>query len=173
MIPPHDPRPAPRDELRADADAEVREDAFELFMAEAARMRLTERAGDARVALRSGAVLTGELSAPGADAVGRHLHLVDSAGRSVLVSVDAVTAIIGASAALREESTGHLARSLASRLRECWAAGSRLRVLLCDGRWIEGGIVLVASDHLELIVGGDRWVVPFAASEAWDLGYAA
>lgn len=167
------PVPDPFAALPARSDADVRADAFELFMAEAARVRMTERTGPARVELRSGAVIVGALVPPDADAVERHLLVVDRAGRRLLVFVDAVTALVGASAALRDESSARPVRTLASRLRECWTSGSRLRVMMRDGRWIDGAIALVAADHVELIVSGERWVVPFRAAEAWDLGLTA
>jgi len=149
-------------------DDHVRDEAFELFAAEAARTRLADRAGNVRIVLRSGRVLVGELGT--AEQVAGHLRLVDGRGRQLLVAVDAISTIRGSSTALRDEETAERSRSLASMLRETWALGERLQVLLHTGEWIGGAIRLVASDHLELVVGADDCVIPFAASEAWGLG---
>jgi hypothetical protein len=148
---------------------QVREDAFEFFVTEAARIRLVDRRGVVRLHVRSGAVVTGELSAHDD---GECLELVDSSGRTVLVPVAAVSSIRGSRTALRDESRSSRPRSLASRLREHWSSGTRLRVLLHSGEWIAGVVTLVAADHVELVIASESCVVPFAAAEAWDLGPA-
>ncbi|MDI1290493.1 MAG: hypothetical protein PSX37_11165 [bacterium] len=153
-----------------DFSEQVRDDAFELFAAEAARVRLEDRTGDVRVVLRSGHILIGELST--SDVVSDHLELLDTRGRQLLVSTNAISVMHGSSAALRDEASGGASRSLASRLRETWSAGGRLRVLLASGEWLGGAIVLVASDHVELAIGGYPCVIPFAAGQAWDVGRA-
>lgn len=146
---------------------QVREDAFEFFVAEAARIRLVDRRGVARVIVRSGAVVTGELSPHD---VGDCLEMVDSSGHGLLVPVAAVSSIRGSRAALRDEAGPTRPRSLASRLRECWSAGGRLRVLLHTGEWTEGVITLVAADHVELVIADETCVVPYSAVEVWDVG---
>ena len=151
----------------------LRADAYDLFMAEAARVRLLERAGQARVILRSGVVLSGQLRTADDESVLGLLDLLTDDGRRLRVSSDAVTALVGASAALRDESGTRRATTLTTRLRETWAAGSRIRTLLRDAGWIEGVIVLVAADHVELLADGERWVIPFGAVDAWDLAEAA
>ncbi len=159
--------------MQSEPTTPLRAEAFEVFMAEAARVRLHERSGPARVHLRSGAVIAGELASPADGAVEGHVLLVDDQGRHLLIPVASLSALVGASTALRDESRRGRPRSLSSCLRDCWAAGERLRVLLEDGRWIDGVIALVAADHVELTVGGERWVIPFAAGQAWDVGRAA
>ena len=159
--------------MQSEPTTPLRAEAFEVFMAEAARVRLHERCGPARVHMRSGTVIAGELASPADGAVEGHVLLVDDEGRHMLLPVASVSAVVGASVALRDESTRRRARSFASCLRDCWAAGERLRVLLEDGRWIDGVIALVASDHVELSVGDERWVIPFVAGQAWDVGRAA
>ncbi len=153
-----------------DFPEQVRDDAFELFTAEAARVRLEDRTGDVRVVLRSGHILIGELST--SELVSGHLELLDTRGRHLLVPTAAVSVMHGSSTALRDEAPSGASRSLASRLRETWSAGARLRVLLASGEWLGGVIVLVASDHVELATGGDHCVIPFAAGQAWDVGRA-
>lgn len=163
-IPPSDPRHRP------DLDGQVRADAYELFMAEAARMRLVERSGPARVILRSGVALSGQLVPPdGPNAVHGLIDLLARDGRRLRVPAEAVVALVGASAALRDEGSSGPPRSIASLLREIWATRGRARTLLRDAGWIEGAIVLVGADHVELESAGERWVVPFAAVDVWDL----
>lgn len=146
---------------------ELREDAFEYFLTEVARTRVVDRTGSVRIALRSGAVLAGSSTS---SRIEGHLDLIDSAGRRVLVSVGAVVMIQGSAASLRDESAR--TRSLASVLREVWSTRSRLRVLLRTGAWIDGTVVLVAADHVELGLPEGTSVLPFAAVDAWDLGPA-
>jgi len=150
-------------------DDDIPGDAFELFMAEAARVRLSERTGDVLITLRSGTRLAGHLVAAESEAVDRHIHLVERSGRCVLVATDSVVSIVGAVTELRDESPGEVPRSLRSRLRGAWASGCRVSALLQDARWINGSIVIVAADHMELSVGDQAWVVPYSAVEAWDL----
>ncbi|MDO8309905.1 MAG: hypothetical protein Q7V58_16330 [Actinomycetota bacterium] len=147
-------------------DHELRADAYEVFMAEAARVRLVDRSGPARVVLRCGVTLSGALVPPNGQEVSGTLDLLTD-GRRVLVAAGAVVALVGPSAGLRDESGSRRPRTLAAWLRECWSAGTRVSALLPDGTWAEGEVVLVAADHVELARQAERWVVPFVSAEAW------
>lgn len=157
-----DPNPG----LDPEADSDLPADAFDLFMVEAARVRLADRSGPARVVLRCGVVLSGEL-VPSAGVEVRGMLDLATGGRRVLVAADAVIALAGAGAGLREEFGSGRPRTLAAWLRDCWSTRTRVSALLPDGSWVEGEVVLVASDHVELARAGERWVVPFASVEAW------
>ena len=71
-------------------DADLRAEAYEVFVAEAARCRLVDRVGAARVALRCGVVLEGELVPDSDDAVDEHLVLRGAGDVTRLVPVSAV-----------------------------------------------------------------------------------
>lgn len=148
------------------ADTDLRADAFDLFMAEAARVRLVDRCGPARVVLRCGLTVSGELVPPIGQEVSGTLDLL-AGGRRVLVAAGAVVALVGAPAGLRDESGSRRPRTLAAWLRDCWSAGTRVSALLPDGTWAEGEVVLVAADHVELARNKERWIVPFVSAEAW------
>lgn len=151
-------------------DVDTHADAIELFVVEATRVRLSERSGAIRLSLRSGVVVAGELIATTEDRVEGHLLVDGTEGRRLLVATAAVAWIVGASTVLREEGSGPAVQTLASRLRECWGSGARLRALLPDGRWLDASIALVAADHVELMSADQNWVVPFASVDVWDLG---
>lgn len=154
--------------VEAESAAELAAEAVEVYVAEAARCRLPDRRGAARVTLRCGVVLAGALEPDASpDAC---LSLVSDTGATVLVPVTAVLTVTGSRAALRDEGpTGH--RSLTSCLREAWQSGTRVRVLVGSGTWIGGVIRLVGADHVEIDTdGADAAVVlPLAAVEAWVL----
>lgn len=151
-------------------DADTHADAVELFMVEATRVRLSERSGASRLALRSGVLVVGNLVATTEDRVDGHLLVIGPDGRRLLVATAGVAWIAGASTVLRDEGSGPAGQTLASRLRECWSSGARLRALLRDGRWLDASIALVAADHVELISAEEDWVIPFASVDVWDLG---
>ena len=70
--------------MQSEPTTPLRAEAFEVFMAEAARVRLHERCGPARVHMRSGTVIAGELASPADGAVEGHVLLVDDEGRHIL-----------------------------------------------------------------------------------------
>lgn len=151
------------------SDGDTGAEAIELFMAEATRVRLSERSGVSRLGLRSGVVVAGELLPATEDRVDG-LLVVCSEGRHLLVAIEAVTSIAGASTVLRDEKSLRAAQTLASRLRDCWTSGARLRVLLRNGRWLDGVILLVAADHVEVVVADENWIIPFTSVDVWDVG---
>jgi hypothetical protein len=155
--------------VQASVDADLREEAYEVFVAEAARCRLVDRVGAARVALRCGVTLEGVLAPDGDGALDGHLALRRADAVVLHVPVSAVLRITGSDPGLRAED-GRLPRSLASWLRECWAAGDEIRLIDGSGRWVAGRLVYVGADHVEVAAGADRAVVPVQCVEAWQGG---
>jgi hypothetical protein len=137
------------------------DDAADVLAAEAARSRLGDRTGPARVWLRCGQVLAGVLG--GAPPVEDALALTTDLG-VVVVPTRAVVCVIGGQPGLRDEADrpGRLSRGL----REAWSAAGSVRVLLRDGGWVAGPVTWVGADHA--VLGGTEPVaVPFAAADAW------
>lgn len=161
--------------VQAQVDAELREEAVDLYLAEAARLRLSDRDGPVRIVLRCGVVVRGDLVARGAPDIQGWLRMVSGADRELLVSCWAIVALRGSAARLRDEDETVRSRSLPSLLREHCATGEPLRALLGDGRWLEGRLVRVAADHVEMQEAADQgaWVLPLSTVEAWDLGAGA
>lgn len=156
--------------VQVDLDDDLRADARELFVAEAARTRMTDRTGRVRIALRSGAILEGRLLAPfGPDG---SASLMQSDGRILHVRCDAVVVMTGARAGLRDEEASP-STSMAAYLRDAWSAGEVVRALLCDGRWICGRVAFVGADHVDLDVTGELLTIPFGALEAWQVAPGA
>lgn len=155
--------------VQSSVDADLRDEAYEVFVAEAARCRLVDRAGPARVALRCGVTLEGELVAAADDAVAEHLVLVAGDGGRRLIPVGAIVSMTGSRPGLRPEADQR-ARSLASSLREAWSSDELIRALDSAGRWTVGRMAFVGADHVELRHGDIRTVVPMAAVEAWQVG---
>ena len=154
--------------VQSDVDADLRAEAFEVFVAEAARSRLVDRTGDISVRVRSGSALRGRAFEAGFVArVDGHLVLITADRRAMLVPVGAVVTLTGASGSLRDE--GAPARSLASVLRDCWHAGDVVRVLCADGRWLSGRLTVVAADHADLAGADGATTVAYAGAEAWEL----
>lgn len=150
---------------QASVDAELRDDAYEVFVAEAARCRLVDRMGPTRMLLRCGEVVDGTLAPDPGEAVDDHLALRGPGGRLMLVPSAAIVSATGSRSALRTE--GGVSRTVRSWLREAWMAGDPLRVLDCRGRWTGGRLTLVGSDHVELEHDGLVTVVALSAVEAW------
>lgn len=155
--------------VQADLDAQVRGDAYEVFVAEAARCRLADRAGSAHVRLRSGQAVDGVIAAQGRESIDGHLWLIDANGRSVLVAAAAVLVVTGTRPGLREESEDQ-PTSLGSWLRDAWSLDARLLALLADGSWAGDRLVHVGADHVDLSSGGSILSVPWTAVEAWVRG---
>lgn len=139
------------------------DDVPDLLAAEAARSRLADRTGPARVWLRCGQVLSGVLG--GERPVEDALVLTTDLG-PVLVPTHAVVCILGGQPGLRDEAQ-RLER-LSRRLREVWSAAGSVRVLLRDGGWVAGPVTWVGADHA-VVGGSETTAVPYAAAEAWRL----
>lgn len=155
--------------VQSSLDADLRDEAYEVFVAEAARSRLVDRAGPARVSLRSGVVLDGELVPHSDDAVDGHLVLVGADGRTHLIRVSAVVSLTGSRPSLRSEGD-RVPRSFTSWLRETWSGDEAIRVLDGSGSWAAGRLGFVGADHVELARGESRTVIPLASIEAWQRG---
>lgn len=150
--------------VQSELDAEVRSDAFEVFMAEAARMRIQDRIGRARIVLRCGVWLDGDIA--GDDVIVGHLCLRERSGRRLVVPVSSITTATGSRPGRREDGAE---RTVSSWLREAWAAGDRLQLLTRDGRWIAGRLAHVGADHVDLVGEPDAVTVPFTAVDAYHL----
>jgi hypothetical protein len=155
--------------VQSSVDADLREEAYEIFVAEAARCRLVDRVGRTRVALRCGVSLEGELAPEYDDAIDAHLMLLGVDGGSRLIPVDAIVSLTGSRPGLRPEAD-RIPRSLASWLREAWAADEPIRLLDGSGRWVAGHLDYVGADHVELMHEDGCFVVPVRSVEAWQLG---
>lgn len=155
--------------VQSTLDADLRDEAYEVFVAEAARCRLVDRAGPARVVLRCGVTLVGELAPDHADAVDEHLLLLGADGGGRLVPVGAIMSLTGSRPGLRPEADQR-PRSLASWLREVWASDEPIRCLDGKGRWTAGRLGYVGADHVELVHDDTRTVLPSTAVEAWERG---
>ena len=153
--------------VQADLDAQVRGDAYEVFMAESARCRLADRTGPANVRLRSGHVFDGVIASQGQESIDGYLWLIDANGRALLIAAGAVLAITGTRPGLREESPTQSGTSLGSWLRDAWSLDARLLVLLTDASWAGHRLVHVGADHVDLSSGGNVQSVPWTAVEVW------
>lgn len=150
--------------VQSSIDADLRGDAYEVFVAEAARCRLVDRVGRARISLRCGATLEGDLVPQGEGAVVDHLVLRADDG-DLLVPAMAIVSMTGSRPALRIE--GVRSRTLGSWLREAWAADERVRLLGPSGRWVAGLVDLVGAEHVELDLDGVLTVMSCASVDAW------
>lgn len=146
--------------------AEVLDEAYEVYVAEAARTRVVDRDGAAHVRLRSGAAVDGVLVHD--DPIAGHLSLRLPTGERAVVPVTGLVAMRGTRRRLRPESTGEDSRSLASWLRDCWSSGARLRVRTADAGTWSGILTDVGADHVGLRdAAGEDWVLPVSSVEAW------
>lgn len=161
--------------VRADIAAEVRDEAFELFVVEAARSRLVDRRGHGRLHLRCGETLEGDLGAggragvDGEDAVEGQVRLVDSTGRSWLVPVSSVVTLVGTRPVVRPEGTS-AGVSLGSWLRETWTLGIPVHVVTMHGQRLRGHLAQIGADHVDLRADGSVVTVAIGAVDAWSRG---
>jgi hypothetical protein len=146
--------------VQSDVDASLRDEAREVYVAEAARTTLASRSGHAVVTLRSGVVLKGQV--------------VDARVRPVpngFIAIESVVTVSGTTPRLVQED-GSLPL-LGSLVREAWSVGESVRLLLADGRWVPGVIAFVGADHVDIASGDARLTIPLGSVEAWDLGLLA
>ena len=125
--------------------------------------------GAARVALRCGVVLEGELVPDSDDAVADHLVLRGAGDVTRLVPVSAVVSVRGSRPGLRPEGNG-TSRTLTSWLREAWSADDPVRLVDGSGTQVVGRLGYVGADHVEIVDGDVRTVVPVTSVEAWQCG---
>ncbi len=155
--------------VQADADADLVDEAYEVFLAEAGRLRLVDRRGPVRILLRCGVAFDGELTDD--VRVLAHVPVTTPSGGIALVPTRAIAVLEGSSRGLRDESAAEAGGdvTLGSWLREAWREGGLVRVTCGDGRVRAGVLRWVGADHVELH-GADpahTWVVPFDSVEAW------
>lgn len=160
--------------LLADMDADLRADAYEVFLAEAARSRLTDRQGEARLRVRSGETIVGTLVTDEDSRVEGHLVVRSPGGRESLVPEAAVVSLVGSRPGLRADDVSGrrttVPSRLTSRLREAWLAGGRVRVLVRDGRWLDGEVVCVGADFADIACDGSVATVPLRSADVWQVG---
>lgn len=154
--------------VQADVDADLVDEAYEVFLAEAGRLRLADRRGSVRLHLRSGGRVDGTLDDV---RVLAHVGVITPRGGLVLVPTRAIVVLEGSWRGLRMESAPDSGGdvTLASWLREAWREGILLRVTCCDGLTRVGVLRWVGADHVELH-GDDpsqAWVLPYDSVEAW------
>jgi len=157
-------------DLAAREAAEVRDDAVEVYLAEAARARLAERTGEAVVHLVTGRRVRGRLVASSVHGCLRVVADRDD----LLVPQDAIVRIDGSRGGLRHEGQG-LPWTIGSWLRAIHAGGGLVQVVLRDATTVAGSPTFVGGDHVEIEVfdtAGARAVivVPFAAAVTWQAG---
>jgi hypothetical protein len=158
--------------VQSDLDSATRDEAREIFVAEAARTTLADRIGPAVVVLRCGAVLRGSLVESRAQTVPEGFVAIRTdESRYLLVNASSIVAISGTAPRLSEE--GSRSTRAGSLLREAWSLGQVVRVLLADGRWLVGTIGFVGADHVDIDAADGRWTVPIPSAEAWDLALPA
>lgn len=155
--------------VQSSLDADLRDEAYEVYVAEATRCRLVDRVGAARVSLRCGVALEGELDPECEDAIDEHLALQAEDGSRRHIPVSAIVAVTGSRPGLRPEGA-RPPRSLTSWLRESWSADEPIRLMDASGRWVVGRLDYVAADHVEIVLGAHRSVVPLACVQAWQRG---
>ena len=152
--------------LQVEIDTQVREEAYEVYVAESARGRLVDRAGEATLLMRCGQAIEGQLCPPDDDSVAGHLIVSERSGRLLLVPDTAVVTMTGSRAGLRSEGRDR-ERTLGSWLREAWQGDDLVAALLCDGRWVTGRVTHVGSDHVDLVRDGCSTTIAISAVEAW------
>ena len=151
-------------------DDGVLEEAHEVYLAEAARIRLRDRRGHLRLVLRCGADLAGDIGRD--DPIADHLVIV-GAGRTHVIAERAITMVTGSQVHLRgDEPAASIPseRSLASWLREVWIEGCRVEVVTASGSRRTGSVTFVGADHVELSGSDSEPVVlPFTAVDVWSV----
>lgn len=152
--------------LQVEIDTQVREEAYEVFVAESARGRMVDRVGEVTLLLRCGQAIEGELRPQDDDCVAGHLVVAEDSGRLLLVPDTAVVTMAGSRPGLRPEGQDR-ERTLGSWLREARQGDDRVAALLCDGRWINGRVAHVGADHVDLVSGGCSTTIAVITVEAW------
>lgn len=157
--------------VEVELETEVVEEAYEVYVAEAARTRLTDREGAAHLRLRSGSLLEGDVVAD--EPIAEHLRVLLATGEVAIVPVTGLVAVRGTRPMLRaEESDG--SSTLSSWLRSCWLGGVRMRATTVDGLAWTGTIAEVGADYVSLVDdAGEFWLLPVASVECWIVASAA
>jgi hypothetical protein len=166
---PEDPWLEAAGDLQAEFDADTRDVAYDVFVAEATRCRLPDRTGRATIRLRCGLMLEGVLDPRPAERVIDHLILGEATGRLLLIPAAAIVTMSGTRPALHDESGGE-GPSLGSWLREAWQADDRLSALTLLGQWVGGRVARVGADHVDIVQDALVVTVAVAAVDAWSRG---
>lgn len=151
--------------LRAQDADELRGEAVEVLLAEAARCRLADRVGPAVVRLVGGSVLRGRLVSSDVDG---YLRVDDGTDHDLLVRIGAISRIDGSQAALRREE-GAPSVTIGSRLRATQGADAHVRATLADGAVVAGRVSVVGADHVEIAHDGTSTVLVVATVAVWDV----
>ena len=152
--------------LQAELDTQVRDEAYEVFVAESARGRMADRVGLVSIRVRCGRVLEADMQPNGDEAVAGHITVRESGGRLLLIAEGAVVTMAGSRPGLRPEGQVRES-SLASWLREAWQADDLVSALMGDGRWCTGRVAHVGADHVDLVSAGRSTTLAVPAVEAW------
>ena len=150
--------------VQGQVEDEAVSEAFEVYQAELARVRLADRVGDVQITLVGGRVLDGRLV--GGSRIHDHLVLSMDPMTSAAVRTDAVLFVRGSRARLHPDDEEDPQR-LTMWLRDLGYLP--IRLLLADGSTLEGILRSVAADHVELEMRGrgEEWAVPLSAVDAW------
>lgn len=150
--------------IQAEQDADVRAEAREVYLAEAARCRLGDRHGRGQVLLRSGTRLEGQWHPQ--DPVAGFVQVLDDDGRQHLVAERAIVVVTGTQSTLRVEPPAR-ERTLGQWLREAWEDGHPVRALDASGTWHCGPISFVGADHAVVDADSGCVVLPYATVQVW------
>ncbi len=151
--------------VEGELQVEAVEEAYEVYVAEAARTRLTDREGPGLLRLSTGSVIEGEVVVD--DPIHDHLQVRLATGDIAVVPLTALICLRGTRPSLRREAREET-RTLTSWLRSCWLAGVRMRAVTVDGLAWSGTISHVAADHVALVDDADDcWLIGLASVEHW------
>lgn len=159
--------------VQRDLDGDAMEEAHEVYVAEAGRIRLRDRRGAARMRLRGGREVMAVLAED--QGITDWLLAVDEGGATLAVSERAIVWMLGSSCGLRAErddaarSPVPSERSLSSWLRDVWREGLLIRAGLVDGEQVTGTLTLVGADHVEVQTPDGSMTLPFAAVDLWSV----
>ena len=146
--------------LSAAAKDEVLDEAYEIYVAEAARSRMVDLCGKGTIRLRCGRDVTGTLGAlPPVDG---HLVVADESAGTSLIPLRAVVSMTGTFTHLRNELAHDSAHAtvddpahrseqrLARWLRDVWGTGVLIEILTCDGEVRRGRLTWAGADAVVL-----------------------
>lgn len=146
--------------LSAAAKNEVLDEAYEIYVAEAARSRMVDLCGKGTIMLRSGRDVTGTLGAlPPVDG---HLAVADESAGTSLIPLHAVVSMTGTFTQLRNELAHDSAHDtvddqahrsgqrLTGWLRDAWGTGVLIEILTCDGEVRRGRLTWAGADAVVL-----------------------
>lgn len=150
--------------IQTEQDADLRAEAREVFLAEAARCRLADRHGAGRVLLRCGVGLEGAWTAE--EPVAGYVCMLGPEGRRHVVAVDAIVLVVGTQSALRVETSSR-ETTLGQWLREAWADGDVVRALDASGCTHAGPVGFVGADHVVIDTESGPVVLPTGTVQAW------